>query len=161
MSAHLVQVNIRLPADKADQLKALADQAGLKVAALVERMIDCYKPCSNLLQTNESTDDLTSRIEALEFKASGDDVAELFQLVGDLATRLTALESRLPAPAQLQTTLQLDNPAELAPIAAVIAELKQTGFKPVEIADELNSRGYRTNRGTLYMPAYIRKMMGG
>ena len=108
-----------------------------------------------------NTDDITSRLEALEFKASGDDTAELFQMVAELTARVGELESKLTAPAKLQATLQLNSAAESLPVAAVIAELRKAGLKPQAIADELNSRGYRTNRGTEYSRGYVSKIISG
>ena len=107
-----------------------------------------------------NTDDITSRLEALEFKTSGDDVAELFQRIEELTARVGELESRLTAPAKLQADLRLNSPAESLPVAAVIAELRKAGLKPQAVADELNQRGYRTNRGTEYSRGYVSKIVG-
>ena len=50
-----VQVNIRLAEESADRLKELAESAGLKLGAFVERLIAGYRPDSNALQ-NDSND---------------------------------------------------------------------------------------------------------
>ena len=141
-------INAKISEAAAARLKRIARQNDQSYGQVLDDLI--LNTATADSGDSGSTDDLVSRVEALEFKTSGDDLADLVVQIETLATRLTALETRLTA-----------NPAELPPVAMVINELKQAGLTPVEIADELNQRGYRTNRGTLYMPAYVRKIIGG
>lgn len=137
MANNLVQVNIRLPAEAAERLKAVADRSGLKVAALVELMLVCYSNDSNLLQANK------------EVETAGQ----------TLAARLEAIESRLDAIEGRSTTTAPVNPDDLPPINVAIAELKAAGFKPQAAANELNLRGYRTASGTPIQRGYAANML--
>jgi hypothetical protein len=75
-----VQVNIRLAEESADRLKGLAEQAGLKLGAFVERLITAYSADSNLLQNDSSAGSWESGIE------------ELRGMIADQDVRLNALE---------------------------------------------------------------------
>jgi hypothetical protein len=140
-------INAKISEAAAARLKRIARQNDQSYGQVLDDLI--LNTATADSGDSGSTDDLVSRIEALEFKASGDDLADLVVQIETLATQLTALETRLTA-----------NPAELPAVSTVIAELKQAGLTSIEIADELNQRGHRTNRGTPYNPAYVRKMMG-
>ncbi len=132
----LVQVNIRLPAASAFRLKHLADQAGLKVPAFIERLIANYDPASM-----PAPDSLTARITAIEARLDSD---QTYNLIEALTAKLEGLTIK----PQIQT-----------PISEAVAELKQAGLNAQAIADELNNRGYSTNRGTPFQRNYVSKLM--
>jgi DNA-binding NtrC family response regulator len=80
MSDRQVQVNIRLAESSADRLKGLAESAGLKIGAFVERMIAAYSTDSKLLQLDSKAGSWQSGIE------------ELRGLIASQEGRLNALE---------------------------------------------------------------------
>ena len=141
-------INAKISEAAAARLKRIAKSRDQSYGQVLDDLI--LNTATGDSGDSDSTDDLVSRVEALEFKTSGDDVAELIVQIETLAERIGELETRLTA-----------NPAELPAVSAVIAELKQAGLTPQAIADELNSRGHRTNRGTPYNPAYVRKIISG
>lgn len=147
-------VNAKISEAAAVRLKQIAKRLDQSYGQILDDLI--MGTATAAIAATDDTDDLVSRIEALEFKTSGDDVAELFQRIEELTARVGDLESKLTA----QSARDLNSPAEPLTASAVIAELKQAGLKPQAIADELNSRGYRTNRGTEYTRAYISKIVG-
>ena len=132
----LVQVNIRLPAASADRLKHLADQAGLKVPAFIERLIDQYDPASLT-----APDPLTARIDAIEARLNSDTTIRLIEA---LTVRIDGLTIK---------------PQANSPVSDLIADLKKAGYDAQAIADELNNRGYSTNRGSAYSRSYISKIL--
>ena len=104
-----VQVNIRLAESSADRLKGLAEQAGLKIGAFVERMIAAYSADSNLLQNDSKAGSWQSGIE------------ELRGLIASQEGRLNALECAVmtgleAGGGKVRITLQ---PADLAPVEPV------------------------------------------
>ena len=108
MSDRQVQVNIRLAENSADRLKALAESAGLKIGAFVERLIATYSADSSLLQ-NDS--------KAVQWKSVAD---ELRGLIGGQEKRLNALEMAVmsaitDSSGKTRITVQ---PADLAPVEA-------------------------------------------
>lgn len=132
----LVQVNIRLPAASAFRLKHLADQAGLKVPAFIERLIDQYDPASLT-----APDPLTARIDAIEARLNSDTTIRLIEA---LTVRIDGLTIK----PQIKT-----------PISDLIADLKKSGLNAQAIADELNKREYKTSRGTPFQRNYVGKLM--
>ncbi len=132
----LVQVNIRLPAASAFRLKHFADQAGLKVPAFIERLIDQYDPASLT-----APDHLTARIDAIEARLDSD---QTIRLIEALTARMDGLTIK---------------PQANSPVSDLIADLKKAGYDAQAIADELNNRGYSTNRGSAYSRSYISKIL--
>lgn len=80
MSDRLVQVNIRIAENSAVRLKELAEQAGLKLGAFVERLITAYSDDSKLLHNDSNAGSWESGIE------------ELRALIAQQDVRLNALE---------------------------------------------------------------------
>lgn len=79
MDKRIVQVNIRTSAETAERLKAVADQGGITLGALIEKMLASYQPDSSVI-------------------ASGDDWRDaLAKLANEFQTAVMALESRLVA----------------------------------------------------------------
>ncbi len=141
--SHLVQVNIRLPAKSAERLKRLADQAGLKVPAFIARLIDQYDPASMT-----APDRLTARIDAIESRLDSDTT---IKLIDSLTAQIDSLTAKVDD--------MTSTPTGLTPVGDLIADLKQAGYDAQAIADELNNRGYSTNRGTAYSRSYISKIL--
>lgn len=74
MSDRLVQVNIRIAENSAVRLKQLAESAGLKLGAFVERLIAAYSADSSLLQNDSSAGSWQSGIEELRGMIADQDV---------------------------------------------------------------------------------------
>jgi hypothetical protein len=72
-----------------------------------------------------------------------DKTEELTRRIDAIATTLADLSARLSALEHIETVRGL-------PVQDAIAQLRQAGLKPVEIADELRRRGYATPRGAAY-----------
>ena len=74
MSDRLVQVNIRIAENSAVRLKQLAESAGLKLGAFVERLIAAYSADSSLLQNDSIAGSWQSGIEELRGLIASQDV---------------------------------------------------------------------------------------
>lgn len=79
MDKRIVQVNIRTSAETAERLKAIADQGGVTLGALIEKMLASYQPDSSVLASSEDWRDA------------------LATLANEFQTAVMALESRLVA----------------------------------------------------------------
>ena len=113
-------INAKISEAAAVRLKQMAKRLDQSYGQVLDDLILNIATIATI--ATDDTDDITSRLESLEFKTSGDDVAELFQRIEELTARVGDLESRLTAPAQLTSDLPANRPAESLPVAAVIAE---------------------------------------
>ena len=172
-----VQVNIRLAEESADRLKELAESAGLKLGAFVERLIAGYRPDSNLLQNDSN---------AVSWQAVAD---ELRELIANQDVRLNALEVvvmtglnegsgkvRVRIEAAEIEPVETDNdspshPADPLPTApefnqdkdqfrAAVVELYRQGVTgSPEILAILNEHGYRNSKGNSYYRNDVRQAL--
>lgn len=172
MSDRLAQVNIRIAENSAVRLKQLAESAGLKLGAFVERLITAYSADSNLLQNGSNAGSWESGIE------------ELRALIAQQDVRLNALEVAIMSgltegsggirvkiePAEIETVdaVEADNdasshPADSLPLPpqefnqdkdqfrAAAVELYQQGeTNSAEILRILTKQGYRNLEGKGY-----------
>ena len=160
----LIQVNIRLPEPSADRLKGMAEQAGLKIGPFVEKLLELYKPDSNLLQNDSNA--------AIE---------ELREIVASQTERLDRMEQAIiwmveavnlnsgepepepePEPAEAEKNSPSHPAKPLSPTApefnqdkdqfrAAVIELYQQGeTNRAEILRILTNQGYRNLEGKGY-----------
>ena len=164
-----VQVNIRLAEESADRLKELAESAGLKLGAFVERLIAGYRPDSNLLQNDSNAGSWQSGIEELRELIASQDV-RLNALEVALMTGLDAGNGKIRVSVQAveNETVEADNdapshPADPLPLPpqefnqdkdqfrAAAVELYQQGeTNSAEILRILTKQGYRNLEGKGY-----------
>ncbi|NJM11489.1 MAG: hypothetical protein HC889_06055 [Synechococcaceae cyanobacterium SM1_2_3] len=141
------QLNIRCTEETATTIKALAESAGLKLGALLEKLIARYQPDSELIPADSNA------------------LADLRAMVADLESRLTALESRPNCnPMTDSGLIAKDSTGEfnqdLAAFKSAVVTYWQggmTGYGP--IATALNNSGYRTSNNTPYTRDAIKKVL--
>ena len=138
-----VQINIRCREETATTLKALAESAGLKLGALLEKLIASYQPDSAMIAGDSSAID------------------NLRSTVADLECRLSALECRplaIAAPDSGLTPAEFNQ--DLAAFKSAVVNYWQGGIRVYgQIATALNNSGYRTSNGTPYTRDAIKKVL--
>ena len=164
-----VQVNIRIAEPAADRLKRLAEQAGLKLGPFVEKLLELYKPDSNVLQNDSSTaieelreivviqNERINRIELAILKGL-EDKAEQIE-----AADLTETETNEDSPSHPAKSLSLP-PQEFnqdkAQFDAACVEVYQSGITGFQkIADVLTERGFRNSKGKPYYRDGVMKII--
>ena len=164
-----VQVNIRIAEPAADRLKRLAEQAGLKLGPFVEKLLELYKPDSNVLQNDSSTaieelreivviqNERINRIELAILKGL-EDKAEQIE-----AADLTETETNEDSPSHPAKSLSLP-PQEFnqdkAQFRAAVIELYQEGIiSSPDILKALNERGFRNSAGNSYYRNDVRNAL--
>ena len=157
-----VQVNIRIAEPAADQLKRLAEQAGLKLGPFVERLMELYKPDSNLLHN-----DSNAAIEELrEIVASQTERLDRMEQAIIWMVEAVNLNSGEPEPEPEPAEAEKNSPSHpakpLSPTApefnqdkdqfrAAVIELYQQGeTNRAEILRILTNQGYRNLEGKGY-----------
>ena len=178
MAEKQVQVNIRLAEESADRLKVLAEQAGLKLGAFVERLIAGYRPDSNALQ-NDSNDVQDWRAVAEELRgivASQDlrlcalEVAVMTGLeAGGRKIRVSVSAAEIETvgaeiegsshPADLLPTVQAFNQDKDQFRSAVVELYHQGVIKSPDILKILNERGFRNSKGNSYYRNDVRQAL--
>ena len=142
-----VQLNIRCSEETATTIKALAESAGLKLGALLEKLIASYQP------------------DSAQLPAESNALADLRAIVADLESRLTALESRPPALAAPDSGMITDDSKgrfnqDLGAFKAAVVDYWQGGTTVYgQIATALNNAGYRTSNNTPYTRDAIKKVL--
>ena len=142
-----VQLNIRCREETATALKALAESAGLKLGALLEKLIASYQPDSKLIPADCSAID------------------ELRSTVADLECRLSALESRpLTITAPDSGLIAKDSTGEfnqdLAAFKRAVVNYWQGGITVYgQIATALNNAGFRNSNNNPYPRDAIKKVL--
>ena len=154
-----VQVNIRIAEPAADQLKRLAEQAGLKLGPFVEKLLELYKPDSNVLQN-----DSNAAIEELrEIVASQTERLDRMEQAIIWMVEAVNLNSGEPEPEPEEAEKNSpSHPANSFPTApefnqdkaqfrAAVIELYQQGeTSPAKILRILTNQGYRNLEGKGY-----------
>ena len=160
-----VQVNIRIAEPAADRLKRLAEQAGLKLGPFVEKLLELYKPDSNMLQNDSNAieelreivviqNERINRIEQAILKGL-EDKAE--QIEADDLTGTETKETASLHPANPFPTAQEFN-QDKAQFDAACVEIYRGGVTNYQkIADLLTEKGYRNSRGTPYWRDGVKK----
>ena len=142
-----VQLNIRCTEQTAAAIKRLAESAGLKLGALLEKMIASYQPDSALLPADSNA------------------LADLRAIVTYLESRLSALENRqptIPAPDSgmiADDSKGASNPDQDRFKAAVLQFWKDglRGYGP--IANALTAAGYRNSNGNPYGREMVKRTL--
>lgn len=139
------QLNIRCSEETATAIKALAESAGLKLGALLEKLIASYQPDSALIPADSN--------------------ADLRAIVADLERRLTALENRpLTVTAPDSGLIAEDSKGgfnqDLGAFKSAVVTYWQGGMTVYgQIATALNNAGYRTSNSTPYTRDAIKKVL--
>ena len=142
-----VQLNIRCTEQTATAIKALAESAGLKLGALLEKMIARYQPDSELIPADSSAID------------------ELRSTVADLESRLSALESRpLTIAAPDSGLIAKDSTGEfnqdLAAFKAAVTDYWHSGLQGYgQIAAALTNAGYRNSSNNPYSREMVKRTL--
>lgn len=129
------QINARISTQAGARLKLLAKNRRESFGEIIDRLI------------------MDTPLSAVDWQMAIDDLNEKWE------ARITALESQLNTEPLSDYTPIVDSNLDLPPINIAIAELKAAGFKPQAVADELNSRGYRTRKGTPIQRGYVNNIM--
>lgn len=136
------QLNIRCSEQTATAIKALAESAGLKLGALLEKLIARYQPDSELIPADSNA------------------LADLRAIVADLESRLTALESR-PLTTEPKNGLSkgATDPNQDRFKAAVLKFWDEglRGYGP--IATALATAGYRNSNGNPYSREMVKRTL--
>ena len=137
-----VQLNIRCTEQTATAIKALAESAGLKLGALLEKLIASYQPDTALIPADSSAID------------------ELRSIVADLESRLTALESR-PLTTEPKNGLSkgATDPNQDRFKAAVL-KFWDEGLRGYgTIATAVNNAGYRNSNGNFHGREMVKRTL--
>ena len=155
-----VQVNIRIAEPAADQLKRLAEQAGLKLGPFVERLMELYKPDSNLLQndSNAAIEELREIVVIQNERINRIELAILSGLAGNQAEQIEAdevTETETKEDSSLHPANSFPTAPEFnqdkAQFRAAVIELYQQGeTSPAKILRILTNQGYRNLEGKGY-----------
>jgi hypothetical protein len=174
------QVNIRTSDETAERLKALADQGGITLGVLIEKLLDSYQYDSSVIASGDEwrdalatlRDELDKRLAAIELATDHNSKA-----VSDFQIAINALEPRVEAleaadrgrprkapkaakivPAAAVEALPDKPPATADKYAerdAVIVELHAAGLTLSKISAALAERGIVSREGNPLNPGTI------
>lgn len=149
-----VQLNIRCTEQTATAIKALAESTGLKLGALLEKLIASYQPDSALIPADCSAID------------------ELRSTVADLESRLSALERRLSALERRPLTIAAPDSGliakdstgefnqDLAAFKAAVTDYWHSGLQGYgQIAAALTNAGYRNSGNNPYSREAVKRAL--
>lgn len=142
-----VQLNIRCTEQTAAAIKGLAESAGLKLGALLEKMIASYQPDSALIPADSNAiDELRSTVAALE-------------------SRVAALESRPLTIAAPDSGLIADDSKggfnqDLAAFKSAVVTYWHSGLQGYgQIAAALTNAGYRNSSNKPYSREAVKRTL--
>lgn len=161
-----VQVNIRIAEPAADRLKRLAEQAGLKLGPFVEKLLELYKPDSNLLQNDSSAieelreivviqNERINRIEQAIMKG-----LEAGPIEADEVTETETKETASFHQARSLSPTAPEFNQDKAQFRAAVIKLYQEGIiSSPDILKALNERGFRNSAGKSYYRHDVRNAL--
>lgn len=177
MDKRMVQVNIRTSAETAERLKAMADQGGITLGVLIEKLLDCYYPDSRVIASGDDWQDalatlrdelanefqtavkaLESRLVALEAASMGKVAPKQKAAVIGLKSAIEPSSSALPKES-MDTGQNGKEPAKYAIRDATIIELHAAGLTISKISAALAEQGIVSREGNPVNPGTICTVM--
>jgi len=121
------QFSVWISKDHYRRLKELTAKPGITLTTILERMIDTYQP----------------EPEPISEKC----YAALLKIVGDLESRIAALEQQSSQNLyQSNSIIDSPIPSDRAALAALVRERREQGLSFKQIADGLNDRGWTPDK---------------
>lgn len=177
MDKRIVQVNIRTSAETAKRLKAIADQGGVTLGALIEKMLASYQPDSSVLASGEDwrdalatlrdelTDEFQTAVMAIESRVEALESVDRSKVAPRQKAPKIGLESAVEPSSSILPKESMDTgqngkePVKYANRDAAIIELHAAGLTISKISAALAERGIVSREGNPLNPGTICTVM--
>ena len=158
-----VQLNIRCSEETASQVKAMAESAGMKLGAFLERLIAGYSPDSAMIASdNSGIAELNSRLNTLESRLLALERQGVTSVVSVDDSALCAVSETVNTPDS--RLIPSDSSGEfnqdLAAFKSAVVDYWNSGIRSYgQIATALKNAGYRNSNGNLYTRDAVKKSL--